>query len=171
MNRSKRFFSAMGFGCLFGAAVNALLRRMGALEFKRKNLALDLILILDIFFLFIGHNFITRRLGIPWLNLNAYWEICYICVFLGAVFFHPPVWRKLESNILIGLNQISFGVYSLHWPIICSFTSICLLEYTWSMHSFAVIGAATLGITIICAVIYHYTVEKLSQQILQMLKL
>ncbi len=62
------------------------------------------------------------------------------------------------------LGVISFGIYSVHWPIVCSIGSMLLIN----MLKKDVVPIAALGsvwlismfLTIVVAVLYHYAIEK-----------
>lgn len=74
--------------------------------------------------------------------------------------------KALSVKPLLVLGKLSFGVYSFHWPVMCSFGALAMLKgfsSGWSngmllLAAFAVTVAVTLGIS----AVYHITVEKAS---------
>ncbi len=56
-------------------------------------------------------------------------------------------------------NQ-SMIIYLLHWPIICSFSTWCLVELMGRFHNFSVYYWSTLGATIIVLGITVYCYDK-----------
>ena len=72
------------------------------------------------------------------------------------------------------LGKISFGIYSFHWPVICSVGSLVLirgLEGGWGvLRTYAASFVISLMCTVLLSVIYYFTVEKVSGHIVGWLK-
>lgn len=69
------------------------------------------------------------------------------------------------------VSKISFGVYAFHWPIICSVGSWILIygiEKGYAVIAIFVISlTASVTVTIILSIIYHMTVEKITEKIVR----
>lgn len=93
---------------------------------------------------------------------------CFLVITLNR--FAIPQ-RIFSSKLFLFAGEISFGVYSFHWPVICSVGSLTLmvgLERQWH-PALTLWGSFTVSVvcTIILSVIYHYTVEKFSEAVIR----
>jgi len=99
------------------------------------------------------------------------------CVFFATlILFLPklPLLNKLFSSKLAEfVNKISFGIYSFHWPVLCSIGMIILMNtYQKSglgMSCFVVAGACII-ITILMSIVYYYCIEKHIYSVLKKLE-
>ena len=70
------------------------------------------------------------------------------------------------------LGDVSWGIYSFHWPLMCSIGAliiIALQPQTGLTASYTLSGAAVSMITILLSVIFRYTFEKLAAWLTSML--
>lgn len=96
---------------------------------------------------------------------------CFLLILVNRL---RPVQDFFSKKFFLLFGKISFGVYSFHWPIICSVGSLLLivgLENQWNTN---LILLASFGICLICTVllsiIYHFTVEKLATKVTNLFK-
>lgn len=87
---------------------------------------------------------------------------CFLLIALNRL---SGLQRLFSAKPFLLAGKISFGVYSFHWPIICSVGSIVLLEgLRQQWHPFLTLGGAFL-VTVLCAItlsaVYYFTVEKI----------
>lgn len=80
------------------------------------------------------------------------------------------MYKIFTSKIAIFFGKISFGIYSFHWPVLCSMGMFIVLKMAdkWGVFS-ACMYALILSsiVTMIIAVIFHMTFEKLSSKIIR----
>lgn len=83
----------------------------------------------------------------------------------------PFIQRVLSSSMLLFAGRTSFGVYSFHWPVICSIGSLCLIKGIQLSWDARIIYFFALFVSIMCtlflSVLYHLTVEKYSMKIIK----
>lgn len=151
-------FDYIGFGCVLGAILNKL-----SINHKISHIKKYILISLGVFdFILIdgGHRIITSFIKNSFFNYNSYWKVIYICIILYILNSIKEFQSCLSNKLTNNLNKISFGIYSLHWPIICSISSLAMLLVGFNLASYFIIGILTIIITIIGATIYHYTIEK-----------
>lgn len=91
--------------------------------------------------------------------------------FLMIVINKSELFQKIFSKkLFLRMGKISFGVYALHWPIICS---IGLKVLMWGLNQqwkFEIIYLLSFVVSCVCtvllSVIYRSTVEKLADYII-----
>lgn len=87
--------------------------------------------------------------------------ICLI-VFVPKVKFVDNI---LSSRPLCFLGKISWGIYSFHWPLICSAGALLIIRLqaqTGLINSYAIACVLTGIITLIASVIFYFSFERLS---------
>lgn len=85
----------------------------------------------------------------------------FLCELVILVTFRIRVVnRALANKALTGLGKVSFGVYLLHWPIMCSFTAWLYLRHPDHSTSFILLLLGlTLGITLILSWVFYKFVD------------
>lgn len=97
-------------------------------------------------------------------------------VFFGALILIVPkldiLNRIFSSKLSQFINKISFGIYSFHWPVFCSFGMYIVIN---SYESYGLINSvifsaiASVLITLIISIFYHYLLEKQIYKVLKKL--
>lgn len=95
----------------------------------------------------------------------------------AAVFFALIILASIDCTInpkskMLCLGNISFGIYALHWPLICAVGAQIILhlsEYTIFNRVLAAIAVCTV-LSVIAAVLFHITFEKISLNIVNKMK-
>lgn len=94
---------------------------------------------------------------------NIIWVLAIVCVpkvkCFDAIFSSKPV----EF-----LGKISWGIYSFHWPVICSFGAICIIKLQSQIgltKSYVIACILSVLITMIVSVVYYFTFERLSSRL------
>lgn len=86
------------------------------------------------------------------------------CILLLWIERIPFIQKLFSSPILLLMSKTSFGVYALHWPIICSIGSLCLIKGIQINLDARIIYLSALCVSLVCTMIlssiYHLTVEK-----------
>lgn len=85
-----------------------------------------------------------------------------LLVFIPKIKFADKIFSSVPFNFL---GKISWGIYSFHWPVMCSLGAILII----TLHSKAGIPGAYLTACIVCGLvslflstIYYFTFERLS---------
>lgn len=74
--------------------------------------------------------------------------------------------RLMEFKPIARLGRLSFGLYVLHWPVMCSFTSWCYLKFDHSGSlSLLVLYLATLVLSLLLAWAFHVFIDMRSVKI------
>lgn len=88
-------------------------------------------------------------------------------VFFGALVLIVPKLNLLNavfsSKAAQFINKISFGIYSFHWPVFCSFGMYIVLKTyasTGLVNSVIISSIASVIITVIISILYYYLLEK-----------
>lgn len=73
------------------------------------------------------------------------------------------VQRFFSSKVLVGLGKISFPIFAIHWPLMCSFSGyfLCNMQLRYE-YRFWVVLFLTSCLLIIISYLYHVTLEHLS---------
>lgn len=93
------------------------------------------------------------------------WGMIYFSVLLLTIPQFPAIEKILSSKIFVKLGRISFGIYSFHWPLLCSVGAALLLYwYEFLPADFVLLSVFGLtGITtILLSLLYYVTLERLS---------
>lgn len=94
-----------------------------------------------------------------------------ILLFSASIIFFPKIKslnKFLELKVFDYIGKSSFGIYSFHWPIICSVGSVLILLLNQRLELEITILIALLlsmFITILLSIIYSVTAEKWSAKI------
>ena len=97
------------------------------------------------------------------------------CFFAAAFLFTDstdPVRRLFSSSILSRLNRLSWGIYSFHWPLICSVGSLLLLRATPGIGLASAYGLCCfmcVCLTLLLSLLYHRSLERLSDHFLRLI--
>lgn len=111
-----------------------------------------------------AYYFIMRFIPLPaFLAPNSNYKCIYVFFLLYAWSKMPKVQKFFENKIFLSLYRLSFGIYSLHWPVMCSVGSLVMLymlgRYSFGVSLFA-FGIAVMVSTLVLSVAYHFTGEK-----------
>ena len=89
------------------------------------------------------------------------------CVFFATLILLLPKLPLLNnmfsSKLAEFISKISFGIYSFHWPVLCSVGMLILMK---TCHSFGLLKACIvtagicIGITVLISILYYYCIEK-----------
>lgn len=89
------------------------------------------------------------------------------CVFFAMLILmlpKLPLLNKLFSSRLADfINKISFGIYSFHWPVLCSIGMLVLIKIYPAiglLKACVVTAAVCIAITFLISIIYYYCIEK-----------
>ncbi len=105
-------------------------------------------------------NIVAELLKIQWLHINQYWEIFYAMSMLVCISSENQLLKWFDNWHIDKFANQSMIIYLLHWPIICSFSTWCLVELMGRFHNFSVYYWSTLGATIIVLGITVYCYDK-----------
>lgn len=94
-----------------------------------------------------------------YLVSDTWAKIIYAIVILYTIGRMESLQRVFADSRLIWLSKWSFGIYALHWPIMCSVTSWLFLQVAFGAGTYLLIGVITVLLVILLAIVYHYTVE------------
>lgn len=151
--------------CLSGFALGYYIN----LQKKSKtNLLIAMVIIAVLF----GITFICMRKRIAPKTFDKIMVYTLIYCFVLICFEYSTVLQKLFSNrLFLFLGKISFGVYALHWPIICSIGMLCLntfIHIEWNAVLVYFISLlVSIATTTVTAFLYHISVEKYSMRLLK----
>ena len=115
-----------------------------------------------------GAEWLAALLGINVIT-TAWAKILYAFVILYAISRLEILTRLFSKKVFVDLSKLSFGIYALHWPIICSISSLLFLQVEFSVGTYLLIGAGTAGLVLVAALLYHLTVEKCCDVVLKVL--
>lgn len=108
--------------------------------------------------------------------LYVYEEQMMISLLFAVLIFYLPKWeisnKILSSRPFQFLGDISWGVYSFHWPIYSSIGALLILNVnTGGLVSTWVIGMlVSIILTVIISILYRYTFEIVTSKLISRLK-
>lgn len=88
--------------------------------------------------------------------------------FVLLILFIPKVRlfdRILSSKPVVFLGNISWGIYSFHWPLICSIGALLIINLqpqTGLLNAFLLACISVAFITLVISVVFYHTFERLS---------
>ena len=163
-----RYYGFVGFGCALGALIldyQPQLVQIFARE-RRHRICWGI-------FVFImvdnGHMMLDRFMPFSFLHYTPFWKVFYFGVALLIIGNSATIKQIFSHRLLQSLNRISFGVYSLHFPIICTMTCALFLHSKWSFMNFILFGLLTMVVIIAASWLYHYAVEIPASRLLKRL--
>lgn len=95
-------------------------------------------------------------------------EILSTTVFISVILFLPQIKilnDLFKSGIMKFLGRISWGVYSFHWPLMCSVGGLMLLHINGISQAYIVSFIVCMILTILVSFIYSLTLAKLEKSI------
>lgn len=104
------------------------------------------------------------------IHASRFYHMIGAALLIFGIMLCANVQRLLSARILLSLGKISYAVYLVHMPIICSF-STSFFKWLYVRNSnYAVVAGITFLLTIIlilcCAAIFYYIVEKTCTKII-----
>ncbi len=89
------------------------------------------------------------------------------CIFFAALIILIPklplLNRLFSSKIAEFVSKISFGIYSFHWPVLCSIGMLVLIN-TYRQIGFGkaciIVGGISVAVSFLISIIYYYCIEK-----------
>lgn len=168
---AKLFLGQIYFSCLVGGISGVILHNNKLID-KFPDIVNGIICIMSIVLPLGGHqfiyNFLCEKINnnsemysiISYLKFNSdVYGTLYFAVLIVFITYNKSIKRMLSNTILGDLNKISFGVYSFHWPIICSIGALCMIKTT-DIHSGIICGwLISFVITIGISIFYYFYVE------------
>lgn len=162
---AKLLLGEIGYACCLGMVS----RKIVEMDFSfLKNKYINNVLVVGIAFLVFGlhstiYDLITRVISnVPSvLEYDVQWEIFYFAVLIIVINYNNYAKQFLTHKLFIWLNIISFGIYSLHWPIVCSVGALLILMVKGNMGVVACWSISGI-LTLVIAVLYNLTIEKVA---------
>lgn len=99
------------------------------------------------------------------LQFKLQWSMIYFSIFIIFLPYFQKAIKFFERKEFLDLGTISFGIYSFHWPVLCSVGARLLLMLYGKVNVSVVVGAvfaASVVITMLLAYAYHVSLERLS---------
>ena len=174
------FLPHLLFACYLGILLNWLWStRLSFFAHLRENKVVN-----AVFFLFsvamssglhgIIYNFLLTKTTVPaWLAMNDYWHVFYAFLFLYPIKNLSLIQKFLTCRPLQKLGTLCFGIFVLHWPLLCSFSLQFYLK-NQNRASYSVLfilnWAATTILVLLISYLYHITFEHISACALKKIK-
>lgn len=95
--------------------------------------------------------------------LNLFFVFLILCVPKVRLFD-----RILSSRPVVFLGKISWGIYSFHWPLMCSIGALLIINLhpqTGLINAFSLACISSALITLVVSVIFYYTFERFSSHL------
>ena len=94
---------------------------------------------------------------IYWLTISSISMLLMFGLLLFVVPKNEKINRVLSHEKMDYLGKISFGVYSIHWPLFCSLSTLLIISLWQSLGIFAIFLAILLSIalTIFLSILYY----------------
>lgn len=120
------------------------------------------------------YNYLSVKTAVPdWLSMNDYWHVFYAVLFLYPIKNLDFLQKVLEWKSFQKLGQLSFGIFVLHWPVICSFSLQFYLK-NQGRASYSVLFVINWGVTtalvLLVSYIYYIVVERYSDRMIKNIK-
>lgn len=153
---------AHGFLYVGGVVLGSLFFDISVRVKHLSHKIMNLILLVLIFLCSGGHefifNWISNFINIPEVfNYYGYERMLYAFLFLIILSLSHSIRELLEKNGIKKLYSISFSVYLVHWPIICS----CSLTLFYVLSQYDLNGDVILGFTFVLTNVIVLTVGEL----------
>lgn len=111
-----------------------------------------------------GYQLVTRFVQLPdILNWNGHWIAVYMVIFVWAVCNHDGIQRFFSAKGFQKLGKISFAVFLLHFPLICSFTMylyFVMAEHMGKNSLYFLLFVITTAVLILLAWLFERYVEQ-----------
>lgn len=157
-------------GCCY---IGMCLEKMSQMGEKnpRFQSVLFVLMISSVFMICGGQSWIAYKTGLSILKMNLYWEVFYVLILLLSVFINTNLKYMLEFRSLNRDGaQVSFSIYMIHWPIICSASMLgfLMLYSVTSAYLTSCIVTVLVSVVIIAILsdLYGKYVGKLEKNIL-----
>lgn len=90
---------------------------------------------------------------------DAVWGVLYFALLILLLSSNNIIQNALSCKALRKLNQFSFGIYSFHWPLICSIGALIMIAMPLK-NGIIVAWVICIIITFAVSIIYHFIFEK-----------
>lgn len=161
--------------CLIGMALQFMQPAIN--RFIKKDWIAVLIFIFSIAMPFFGGHYVLSRIvkhiypSFPSMNETVIaFHFSIMLLVLNRVKFAEKI---LSTKLFMFLGKISFGIYSFHWPVYISIGAIIMMQMLpeYSLFKTIIVSSAVCAaITVVIAIIYHYTFENCSMKLIGKLK-
>lgn len=107
--------------------------------------------------------------------------VCFVNDIYGAILFFswltiamiqmPLIKKAIESKPFRFFGEISFGIYSFHWPILCSIGSLLIIKLwnvTGGKIAIFISMVVSMVATIAISIVFHYVIEKQCEKIVSL---
>ena len=169
----KYVFGTIYFSCLVGALSGFIIRNnkiMNKLPNTINGICCTLCIVMSLggqkkIFLFLSQKFSTNFILCKLISCfefnNSIWGTLYFAVFIIFVYYNKSVKEKLSKDILCNLNKISFGIYSFHWPVMCSIGALCIIKMSDLFMGIICGWLISFELTICISILYHIVESKI----------
>lgn len=97
-------------------------------------------------------------------------SLIFFSMFMLSLLGFSRIQSMLENRFFMWVGRISFGIYSFHWPLLCSIGSLAILWLSVVIELRTAMLIAC-GITVLCTILISYgfnnTFEKWSAQMIK----
>jgi len=150
--------------CFGGVLLDKIWKKWKGTGSLPATVAIIIIVLLQAGLHSVGYNVLTRYVqDVNVFAPSAIWSCIYAFFIILLLKYSCFLKGILESNILRKISHLSFAIYVLHWPILCS-VSLYLYKVLITGMSYTVMMAVNFSITAIAvfvlAKLYNITIEK-----------
>jgi len=110
-------------------------------------------------------NYFGKFISVPRIfSINGWWNTVYAAIFFVLVSSIHSLQNILSSAVIKYSGEISFEIYCLHWPVLCSLGALLFLEvYPASYNAaFIITLICVLCATLGASILYNKTLGKVS---------
>ncbi len=148
---------------------------VGKYRSTNRSYKYDLLVIIVLLLAFCGgHDFIVNTIAkvVPIVNELGY-NSTWLSIYAGLIiiFLHSAIITRncLEAKWMLKINELSFFIFLIHWPLICSFSLRLYLSYN-ELYSYTEIFIYNLILTTIVCIVLAFIVTKIYQYLAKYLK-
>lgn len=125
-----------------------------------------------------GVNDVIYDLVTKWIHLprslsgSGYVKVIWATGLFLMLLRKKRIQRIFSIKVLVYLGRVSFPVYLLHWPLMCSFSAyfLCNITMPYAMRFWLVL-LITLITLVLISTIYYLTIERLASKLTDYLKI
>lgn len=168
--------------CLSGALCGVLLKNLKNYIEKIPETINHILCLLCIVFPFGLHNVIyylvKKCLDIANITVeimkylefrDTSWGVFYFTLLVLLLSGNKGIQKILSCKVLCKFNKISFGIYSFHWPLICSIGALLILvrpSKLGMIMGWIVCIIITFGVSIFYHIVFENNINKIMKKIL-----